>query len=99
MPSFTYDGPPDEPGIDGTENVLTGAWVKGVAREIVDAGHVAWLRRHPHWSEVLIEPADTDTDGEITVAEARARLDALGIDYDRRWGLAKLRAALAQVGE
>jgi hypothetical protein len=34
-------------------NTLTGEWVKGVAREIDDAVSIAWLRRHPHWREVV----------------------------------------------
>ena len=53
MPSFVYIGPPDEPHVDGVFNTLTGEWVKGVARDIDDAVSIAWLRRHPHWREVV----------------------------------------------
>jgi hypothetical protein len=101
MATFTYNGPPDEPGVGSVENALTGAWIKGVAREVADPRHIAFLRKHPHWSEgeaVAEDSADTDGDGEISAAEARERLDFLGVTYDKRWGVAKLRAALAEAG-
>jgi hypothetical protein len=32
----------------------------------------------------------------LTVEELRAKLDAAGIEYDKRWGVEKLKAALPQ---
>jgi hypothetical protein len=45
---------------------------------------------------MLSEPAPVDADGDGTesAAELRAALDAKGVAYDRRWGVARLRAAL-----
>lgn len=47
---------------------------------------------------MLSDPApvahDADGDGAVSRAEAIAALDAAGIAHDRRWGLARLRAAL-----
>lgn len=57
MPRFTYNGPPDEPGVSENFHALTGAWVTGEPRDIEGAVAVAWLRQHPHWSEVIEAPA------------------------------------------
>lgn len=39
------------------------------------------------WLSKLVEPDDS-------VESLREQLDARGIDYDKRWGIAKLKAAL-----
>lgn len=93
MARFVYLGPPDE-RVERNLHGLTGEWVTGDPRDIDDAAAVAWLRRHPHWQEVALEPADTDGDGVLTVEDARARLTELGASFDRRWGIARLREAL-----
>ena len=41
----------------------------------------------------LVEPDDAAAE-EMGLAEVRAKLDAAGIDYDKRLGLGKLRALL-----
>lgn len=41
------------------------------------------------------EAAPSDESAE-TVETLRAELDAAGIEYDKRWGVAKLKAALPQ---
>lgn len=44
---------------------------------------------------MLSEPVvDANGDGVESAAELRAALDAKGVEYDRRWGVARLRAAL-----
>lgn len=101
MATFIYSGPPDEPGVGDVTNGLTGYWIKNEPREVADPRHVAFLRKHPHWREIAqdaADSADTDGDGEISADEARQRLDALGVAYDKRWGVAKLRAALTEAG-
>lgn len=48
---FVYLGPPDE-RVMGTRQALTGEWITGEPRLIVDEAAIAWLRSHPHWREV-----------------------------------------------
>jgi len=43
----------------------------------------------PAWVATEADPAEDDGKGH-TVASVRATLDAAGIAYDKRWGLAKL---------
>jgi hypothetical protein len=95
MARFVYLGPPDE-RVESNFHQLTGDWVTGEPRDIDDAAAVAWLRRHPHWSELVEEPAPVDAngDGEESREELQAALAERGIAFDRRWGIARLRAAL-----
>lgn len=41
------------------------------------------------------DPADTDGDGEVTKTELIAEAERRGIAVDKRWGVARLREALA----
>jgi len=43
----------------------------------------------PKWVATEADPSEDDGHGH-TVESVRAQLDAAGIAYDRRWGLAKL---------
>lgn len=89
---FVYLGPPDEPEVAGTVSTMTGAWVRGEPRAVEGEAALAWLRRHPHWAEV--DPLDTDADGTVERDELRATLTERGVAFDRRWGVARLRALL-----
>lgn len=57
MARFVYLGPPDEQ-VERNLHELTGEWVTGEPRDIDDAAAVWWLRRHPHWREVVAEGED-----------------------------------------
>lgn len=50
---------------------------------------------HKALSEAGYEPKFVAV-AEPTVEELRAKLDAAGIEYDKRWGVEKLKAALPQ---
>ncbi len=47
----------------------------------------------PKWVPTEADPMEDDGKGH-TVESVRAQLDAAGIAYDRRWGLAKLQGLL-----
>lgn len=49
---FVYVGPPGE-RVESNFHALTGEWITGEPREIGDEAAIAWLRRHPHWLEVI----------------------------------------------
>lgn len=49
---FVYVGPADE-RVQSNFHALTGEWITGEPRLIEDAEAIAWLRRHPHWREVI----------------------------------------------
>jgi hypothetical protein len=74
---FVYLGPPDEPEVAGTFHAMTGEWVTGEPREISDPEDCAWLKRHPHWAEVVdavAEEVEGDDAGEpIPVPPRRGR--------------------------
>lgn len=52
----------------------------------------------PNLEAVQGDPLDTDGDGEVSVVELRAALDAKGITYDKRWRASKLKALLDEAG-
>ena len=68
--------------------------------QVVDCGHLdGWkvqkLRGNPYFTEVPDEapaPQDTPEANERTLL--KAALDAKGVNYDKRWGVERLRAAL-----
>jgi hypothetical protein len=96
MARFVYLGPPDE-SVASNHHALTGDWITGEPRDIDDAAAATWLRRHPHWRELVEDepaPVDTNGDGEESREELQAALAARGQFFDRRWGIARLRAAL-----
>ena len=43
---------------------------------------------------VIGEAGPAPADDAPTIESVRAKLDALGIDYDKRWGVSKLQALL-----
>jgi hypothetical protein len=60
-----------------------------------EAEHVALsaLGYEPKFAAAEADPAEDDGKGH-TVESVRAQLDAAGIAYDKRWGLAKLQGLL-----
>jgi len=49
---------------------------------------------HKALSDLGYLPAFEAEDGGETIESARAKLDALGIEYDKRWGLSRLVALI-----
>lgn len=94
MPRFTYQPGTDDPAETATLGV---AFSAGVPSEVSEDAAVI-LRGNPWFVEVSSVAVDADGDGVETVAELRAALDAAGVEYDRRWGAARLRAALEGAG-
>ena len=104
MATFTYKGPPDEQDDDAPmTHGGSGEWKKGEPREIEDPAIIEQLRGHPHFEEAggpsAQQQYDDDTptpSQEETAAEERRRvmdeLEQLGVDYDRRMGIDRLRA-------
>lgn len=68
--------------------------------QATDCGHLLpWqvqkLRGNPHFMEVPEgAPAPQDTPAENERNQLKAELEAKGINYDKRWGVERLRAAL-----
>lgn len=94
MPRFIYQPHPHDPVETATLGV---AFSAGVPAEVSEDAAVI-LRGNPWFVEVTAPAVDADGDGVETVAELRAALDAAGVEYDRRWGAARLRAALEGAG-
>jgi len=93
MPRIVYTARPDDPLVTRTLGVQ---FTSGEPVEVDEQAAEA-LRGNPWFHEVTspaADPLDTDGDGEVDRDELRAALDAAGIRYDRRWGEARLRAAL-----
>lgn len=44
--------------------------------------------------EAVEKAADTDGDGELSKAEVMAALDKAEVEYDKRWGLERLKSLL-----
>lgn len=72
---FVYLGPPDEPEVAGTFHAMTGKWLTGEPREISNSEACAWLKRHPHWAEVVDAVAEEveggGFDAHVPVVPAR----------------------------
>jgi len=49
---------------------------------------------HKALSDLGYQPSLEAEDGGETVESVRAKLDALGIEYDKRWGLSRLVALI-----
>ena len=73
---------------------------RGEAVDVLDAFIVRKLRGNRFWSEVPEEPdPDTNEDGITDKAELIAMAEAAGVEVDKRWGVARLRAALGMEAE
>lgn len=89
MPHFVFLSGP-ECGDVGAVNYFGVHFPRGVAVEANDAFIVAKLRGNRFFAEA----PDTNGDGVTDKAELLAEAERRGVDVDKRWGVARLRAAL-----
>lgn len=88
---FTYNGDHEEVTTWGV------TFPRGVP---VDVTNETLLRKLPGNSEFSLVPEPmpeaVEPETEETVESLRAKLDALGIEYDARWGLKRLAALMPE---
>lgn len=91
MARFTYNGDHEEVTTWGV------TFPRGVP---VDVTNETLLRKLPGNSEFSLVPEPmpeaVEPETEETVESLRAKLDALGIEYDARWGLKRLAALMPE---
>lgn len=94
MPRFVFLSGPECGNVDAVTNYGI-HFPRGVAVEVIDAFIVRKLRGNRFWTEA----PDTNGDGTTDKAELLAEAEARGVDVDKRWGVARLRAALGMEAE
>jgi len=91
MARFTYNGDHEEVTTWGV------TFPRGVPVEVTNE---TLLRKLPGNSEFSLVPEPmpeaVEPETEETVESLRAKLDALGIEYDARWGLKRLAALMPE---
>lgn len=89
MPHFVFLSGPECGNVDAVD--FYGVhFPAGVPVELTDPAIIAKARGNPTFSEA----PDTNGDGVTDKAELLAEAERRGVDVDKRWGVARLRAAL-----
>lgn len=94
MPRFVFLSGPECGDVDAVDNYGI-RFPRGEAVSVDDAFVVRKLRGNRFWAEA----PDTNGDGATDKAELLAEAEARGVEVDKRWGVARLRAALGMEAE